>query len=310
MIEKPKALTGISMDLNLKHPEPILPSQPNDIPCLTPQQLCTLLDTHTPVLMIDLRSPQLFQQRAILHSINALFLPLVLKRLKKGMFSNFQLLHYVHGSMHRLYEEWNGRGPVVIYDEENSADVWVFAEALHKGLAKELWGSIPYYVLQGGFTHFTYDHHLTDLHQQFAQLQVQEPVLKKGTRKGLNVVIGKKNTEDGLLTARVTPPSTASPNDNAAPPEPYSRVTQHLVLGSDVLPLSPKAPELLQSIGITHLLNMAAEIPITDLVQKSPIITKWIPSLDNTEVNLDDALQDAIQFISIVLLSRSSDCQS
>jgi hypothetical protein len=297
MIEKPTLLTGISMDLNLKHPEPCLPEVPRDgIPLLTAQQLCTLLDNHTPVLMIDLRSPQLFQQRAILHSINALFLPLVLKRLKKGMFSNFQLLHYVDSPLHRLYEEWNGRGPVVVYDEENSADVWTFAEALQKGLAKELWGSIPYYVLEGGFTRFTYEQHLTDVTHQLAQLQV-EPKSKRLTKKGLNVVIGKKNTEDGLLTARVTPPSTASPNDNAAPPEPYSRVTQHLVLGSDVLPLSPKAPELLQAIGITHLLNMAAEIPITDLVRNSPIITKWIPSLDNTEVNLDDALQDAIQFI-------------
>ena len=93
-----------------------------------------------------------------------------------------------------------------------------------------------------------------------------------------------------------SPLSTHSPNDMAAPPEPYSFITSRLLVGSDMLPSSPSAPTLLKEIGVTHILNMAAEIPLNPKCE-GQFTLKWIPVYDNTEVDMDDALQTAIAFI-------------
>lgn len=104
-----------------------------------------------------------------------------------------------------------------------------------------------------------------------------------------------------------SPLSEQSPNDVAAPPEPFSIITPNILVGSDQLPSSTSACKQLSDIGVTHILNMAAEIPINPLVLESNLFkVKWIPVYDNTEVDLDDALQSAISFIDEAISGSSS----
>eukprot|EP00842_Homolaphlyctis_polyrhiza_P000666 jgi/Hompol1/15/HPOL_001682-RA len=92
---------------------------------------------------------------------------------------------------------------------------------------------------------------------------------------------------------------TTSPNDNAAPPEPVSRVNQQILLGSDVIPLAPDAVEQLNRLGVTHILNMAAEVKNSPAVVNSgQFQLKWLPVQDNTEQDMDGPLMEAIQFIT------------
>ncbi|KAJ3372750.1 Dual specificity protein phosphatase 9 [Kappamyces sp. JEL0680] len=118
---------------------------------------------------------------------------------------------------------------------------------------------------------------------------------KKLPSLSLNLAKPVPSVAPGDMTS---PLSSASPNDNAAPPEPYSRITPNILIGSDVLPLAPNGPQLMSTIGVTHILNMAAEIKNSKVVEDSQLFSlKWIPVMDNTEVDLDDALQEAIDFI-------------
>ncbi|KAJ3260283.1 Dual specificity protein phosphatase 9 [Boothiomyces macroporosus] len=125
---------------------------------------------------------------------------------------------------------------------------------------------------------------------------------KTVTRKPtLNLIIGGAPEKEPLKAATETIAETpvTSPNDNAAPPQPFSRVNKNIMVGSDLLPLAPDGPQQLTSLGVTHILNMAAEIPISKVVKESGKFgLKWIPVLDNTEVDMDEALQQAIDFIS------------
>ncbi|KAJ2999843.1 Dual specificity protein phosphatase 9 [Globomyces sp. JEL0801] len=115
-------------------------------------------------------------------------------------------------------------------------------------------------------------------------------VIGKKEKPKLNKeIITNQPMEDSPLT---------SPNDNAAPPEPFSRITKNIFVGSDLLPLAIDGPKQLMDIGITHILNMAAEIKNSQIVEDCGLFQlKWIPVMDNTEVDMDDALQDAIDFI-------------
>ncbi|KAJ3325885.1 hypothetical protein HDV06_002270 [Boothiomyces sp. JEL0866] len=131
---------------------------------------------------------------------------------------------------------------------------------------------------------------------------------KTVTRKPtLNLIIGgapEKETHKSTTETIVETPVT-SPNDNAAPPQPFSRVNKNIMVGSDLLPLAPDGPEQLSNLGVTHILNMAAEIPISKVVQESGKFgLKWIPVLDNTEVDMDEALQQAIDFINDAVTSN------
>lgn len=95
--------------------------------------------------------------------------------------------------------------------------------------------------------------------------------------------------------------SSASPAaDNARIPEPFSIVTDTIYLGSDVIPLANDGPERLDALGVTHILNMAAEIEFgRAIVESGKYKLKWIQIYDNAEVDMDDALQEAITFIGI-----------
>jgi hypothetical protein len=91
-----------------------------------------------------------------------------------------------------------------------------------------------------------------------------------------------------------------SPADNARIPEPYSKVNDTIYLGSDVIPLATDGPERLDALGVTHILNMAAEIETGKaIVDSGKFKLKWIQIYDNAEVDMDDALQEAIAFIGI-----------
>lgn len=120
------------------------------------------------------------------------------------------------------------------------------------------------------------------------------PKTKKGSQQSLSLSLVKEVV--------ISPDSSASPSDNAAPPEPYSRITQNIIIGSDVLPMDAQGPKLLSQIGVTHILNMAAEIKNSPLIEVSNLFSlKWIPVHDNNEVELDDALKQAINFIGRLL---------
>ncbi|KAI8921649.1 hypothetical protein BC831DRAFT_476203 [Entophlyctis helioformis] len=92
---------------------------------------------------------------------------------------------------------------------------------------------------------------------------------------------------------------TTSPNDNAAPPEPCSRVQLNIFLGSDAIPLAPDAVDQLTRLGVTHILNMAAEVKNSPAVMESgKFVLKWLPVYDNTEQDMDGPLKEAIDFIT------------
>ena len=124
----------------------------------------------------------------------------------------------------------------------------------------------------------------------------REPLGNKNPVMGLKLSV-KPGIGLSLSNAIIVSP-VESPNEPAAPPGPYSIITKNIIIGSDVLPSSPHACTLFSEIHVTHILNMAAEIPVNQLVlNDSRFKVKWIPVYDNTEVDMDDALQQAIAFI-------------
>ncbi|KAL5036761.1 hypothetical protein RTP6_004284 [Batrachochytrium dendrobatidis] len=108
----------------------------------------------------------------------------------------------------------------------------------------------------------------------------------------------RKYSDQDTINQQSDSPMT-SPNDNAAPSNPYSVVTPNIILGSDELPLCSNAVEQLSALGVTHILNMAAEIKNSPAVVESARFSiKWLPVLDNTEQDMDGPLAEAIEFIS------------
>lgn len=310
-------------------------------------------------LLVDLRPPNF--RWSIKTSINPCFPPLVMKRFKKKMFSNFNLSGFLSLPVNQArWNSWReGSGPkyVVVYDEtmgQKNSDAWSFAMALTSGLGNDFMGiktNPKVIVLVSGFNGVfelpnckdylvstdnddvevdTADK-LALVNDQFSASPVSEghtliptnAVAQRGattkskslsinvfvdkkrtTKKGpnsLNLVIGSKAPlppSHEADQAESNPLSSASPNDNAAPPEPFSRVTKNIMVGSDQLPLASDGVTLLSNIGVTHILNMAAEIKNSDIVVNSGRFSvKWIPVLDNTEVDMDEALLEAICYI-------------
>jgi hypothetical protein len=81
--------------------------------------------------------------------------------------------------------------------------------------------------------------------------------------------------------------------------EAYSIITPSIILGSDHIPNSTNALKLLKNLGITHVLSMAEENVFSVEIASSDLILKRIPIRDSAEQALDDALREAISFISI-----------
>jgi hypothetical protein len=89
-----------------------------------------------------------------------------------------------------------------------------------------------------------------------------------------------------------------STTEQSFPAHPFSFITDNLIVGSDEVPQSAIGPARLSEIGVTHILNMASEINHSKLLRDSKLFSlKWIPVHDNTEVDLDDALNEAISFM-------------
>ncbi|KAJ3288592.1 hypothetical protein HK104_008069 [Borealophlyctis nickersoniae] len=99
-----------------------------------------------------------------------------------------------------------------------------------------------------------------------------------------------------------------TPSDNVAPRaitptvrtpvEPISQVLPYLFLGSDVIPQSLDGVEKLQALGITHILNMAAEVKNDRLSQGNHFVLKWCKCEDHAEHDVESALKEAIDFIA------------
>jgi hypothetical protein len=118
--------------------------------------------------------------------------------------------------------------------------------------------------------------------------------------------------EGGMRRLKVDPDeeSPESAYDNAAPPEPYSAISKGILIGSDQVPLAPDAVAQLHAIGVTHILNMAAEVVNAPwVVESGEFGVKWIPVRDNTEqgtienvamltfIDMDEPLQEAVTFM-------------
>ena len=89
-----------------------------------------------------------------------------------------------------------------------------------------------------------------------------------------------------------------SPTDNDEEPPSFSIVNTNIILGSDEIPLAKDAIDQFARLGVTHILNMAAEVKNSPIVMECKDLTlKWVPVLDQTEQDMKQALQDSIDFI-------------
>lgn len=292
-------------------------------------------------LLVDLRPACLFSTSRVVESVNPGLPPLVQKRLKKRMFSNFSLSNFLLPSCQERLNAWRSLDEkfLVVYDDlmdNYEGDAWTFLLALTDGLAKDMCPEkVPSLAfVSGGYNalsdilemkQFSYNEPKTPdsglkREESLADFSPQsngstpKTALRKPPRSlaidiaakkdssakkpSLNLVIVPKREHSKINDGPASALSSASPNDNAAPTDDYSKITSSIIVGSDVLPLSPIGPQLLSGIGVTHILNMAAEIKNSKLVEDSGLFKiKWIPVLDNIEVDMDQALQEAITFI-------------
>jgi hypothetical protein len=106
-------------------------------------------------------------------------------------------------------------------------------------------------------------------------------------------------------------PGTPQAFDSHQEMEPYSVILPNLYLGSDVIPTSSDAVNQLNKMGVTHVLNMAIEVKYSyDQSSPSslpssasssafsyPITVKAIGIEDHPEQDVDEAIQEAVEFI-------------
>ncbi|KAJ3198684.1 hypothetical protein HDU67_003448, partial [Dinochytrium kinnereticum] len=81
--------------------------------------------------------------------------------------------------------------------------------------------------------------------------------------------------------------------------ESVSTVNDYLLLGSDAIPTADDAVAQLQALGVTHVLNMAAEIHSKALLsEENRVIThKWIKLQDSADQEVEEAIRDGIRYI-------------
>lgn len=118
------------------------------------------------ILLVDTRPRAIFERKYIKKSLNIHFLPLTRNRLKKKMFSNFNILECIADQESKvIYENWMRndvkRCIVVIPDDiwNRESEAYTFYVALTNGLSNEIFKSsnnIPQIaVLKGGLAHFS-----------------------------------------------------------------------------------------------------------------------------------------------------------
>jgi predicted protein tyrosine phosphatase len=282
-------------------------------------------------LLVDFRSKKQFLRLNIKNSINPFLPALVIKRFRKGMFSSFNLNNFLNNiECQNKFKEWKARSEpkyIIVMDENMetdclSSDAWAFVSALKEGLTAEICPNqlpptIGYVV--GGFEAVCgYQTELLSLFggemSQDITINVYSP-LNQNPNKEIEKIVGLNiHAQSDSPKLKTTPtlslkikPSSANSTANSPsesfhiPTNPISKITDNISIGSDLYPLAPDGPERLAELGVTHILNMAAEIePSVYLKNSGKFELKWIPIHDNTEVDLDDVLQDAIQFIGMI----------
>ncbi|KAJ3092624.1 hypothetical protein HK102_005116 [Quaeritorhiza haematococci] len=102
--------------------------------------------------------------------------------------------------------------------------------------------------------------------------------------------------EDQQIASPETSPLTESVDSTT----PYSCIMPYLFLGSDATPTSPTAIEEMKALGVTHILNMAAEVNYEARFSTcKDFVIKRLPIEDNSEIeNLDLVLHEGIAFIA------------
>ncbi|KAJ3034142.1 hypothetical protein HDV00_005427 [Rhizophlyctis rosea] len=92
-------------------------------------------------------------------------------------------------------------------------------------------------------------------------------------------------------------PSQTSPTSLPTPIEPISTVLPYLLLGSDAIPSSPDAVERLKTMGVTHVLNLAKEVPDERVVSSGEFVVRWLKWEDHSEFDTEGGLREAVGFI-------------
>ena len=247
-------------------------------------------------------------------------------------------------SQHQLVSQWKAglsKKLIVVYaenftDYDTDSDVWAILNALNEGMANELHSSVSY--VDGGFSGILsttgIEKYLTiDLNEKAPSpssntqpprmgeitIATQQRVSERGPlsidvtsakkRIGAPTLSITRSPANDLMSATTERSAVTSVADSATeqsfPAHPFSFITENLIVGSDEIPQSATGPSKLHDIGVTHILNMASEIKHTKLLHDSKYFQlKWIPVHDNTEVDLDDALNEAIAFMGSILLTR------
>jgi len=253
------------------------------------------------ILFVDLRKKKKFELFHIPDSLNPVIPTLVFKRLKKGIFTNFDLVNFLTETEQSEYMAWKseeGRKLIIIYDddmdEEGDAVALVGAAC---GDAIHSLTELTVAVLPKGIACLQSNLCLDDLTSPTNRTSA---ALRKKAALQIDIL---EQEENSLRETKTASPSSA--NDCAQLTEAYSAITTNLLLGSNALPGSSTGPQQLASLGVTHILNMALEIPPTEILKSSSnFIIKWIPVIDNSDVDMDDALKESIQFIDEAIKSN------
>lgn len=287
------------------------------------------------ILLIDTRDTSAFNEISIFGSINLEIPALVQKRLKKKMFSNFNILNFLSNQAQKeIVEKWlNSSSPnktLVIFNGEShvqESEARLLASAFANGLAADVAknysnDSFRVAMLEGGLASFTIipqarpfytsTQEITAAATPIKQtrslsLSISALPVKKGLslnsasahKKGPSLMLPRRASDECMLSpSLMMEDDIESATDNAAPNAPFSYISPHIIIGSDVVPTGPEAVEELKQLHVTHILNMASEIYNSSAVQESSLFSlKWIPVIDNTEQDMDPPLQEAIQFI-------------
>ena len=285
-------------------------------------------------LIIDLRSSDKFSDSHLVDSVNPQFPSLLIKRFKSRKFANFSILNFLQDKMqHRIVERWKSipqQKLIVAYCENNldygnDRDIWAVLNAFRAANTSDPNLIIAY--VEGGYESISstegiskYLNHgipstssINSKPSDGIRNQSQSRMSERSALS-IDVTTTKKRAPTPSLAIMRSPandlatsPSPAmtaitdSATEQSFPAHPFSFITENVIVGSDEVPQSITGPSRLSEIGVTHILNMASEIKHSKWLHDSQLFTlKWIPVHDNTEVDLDDALNEAISFIGIM----------